>query len=203
MKPDILYEDNDIIVCYKPAKLAVQTARTGIPDMALLSGRPAKPQGTLVDYLVKDSKTNSSSVCTPATPCAKQAILHYTVAEASKDSCLVNIRLETGRHHQIRVQMRHAGMSLLGDYKVIPNTIPPLHIPDFTSSLHSVPVSSTLHIQRPIKSCIFPSHLLFLNTRTKIHSPSDKRSGHYVLTSFVLVIPLHLVLAMLLRIVPE
>ena len=33
MKPDILYEDNDIIVCYKPAKLAVQTARTGIPDM--------------------------------------------------------------------------------------------------------------------------------------------------------------------------
>lgn len=33
MKPDILYEDNDIIVCYKPAKLAVQTASTKTPDM--------------------------------------------------------------------------------------------------------------------------------------------------------------------------
>lgn len=180
MKPDILYEDNDIIVCYKPAKLAVQTARTGIPDMvsilknhiyktdpkkkppylavihrldqpvegilvfaktkpaaaaltkqltsfgfgkhymALLSGRLANPQGTLVDYLVKDSKTNSSSVCTPATPGAKQAILHYTVAEASKDSCLVNIRLETGRHHQIRVQMAHAGCPIQGDTKYNP-----------------------------------------------------------------------------------
>lgn len=180
MKPDILYEDNDIIVCYKPAKLAVQTARTGIPDMvsilknhiyktgpkkkppylavihrldqpvegilvfaktkpaaaaltkqltsfgfgkhymALLSGRLANPQGTLVDYLVKDSKANSSSVCTPATPGAKQAILHYTVAEASKDSCLVNIRLETGRHHQIRVQMAHAGCPIQGDTKYNP-----------------------------------------------------------------------------------
>ena len=55
---------------------------------------------------------------------AKKAVLEYEVLEKKlleeNDPCrlaLVRIRLHTGRHHQIRVQMANAGMPLLGDHK--------------------------------------------------------------------------------------
>lgn len=81
-------------------------------------------QGHLEDYLKKDSRTNSSSVIASKTPGAKKAVLDYWVQEEIKDErtetgkrILVKIALDTGRHHQIRVQMAHKGMPLLGDRK--------------------------------------------------------------------------------------
>ena len=81
-------------------------------------------QGHLEDYLKKDSRTNSSSVVASKTPGAKKAVLDYWVQEEIKDErtetgkrILVKIALDTGRHHQIRVQMAHKGMPLLGDRK--------------------------------------------------------------------------------------
>ena len=83
-----------------------------------------KVQGHLEDYLKKDNRTNSSSVVTPKTPGAKKASLDYSIQEEIKDErtatgkrILVKIILDTGRHHQIRVQMAHKGMPLLGDRK--------------------------------------------------------------------------------------
>lgn len=187
MKPDvknfILYEDSQIIVCHKPAGIAVQTGRLGQQDMvsllknylaaqatgkrtsapylavihrldqpvegllvfartasaaadlnrqlttsgfgkyyrAVVSGKPEPPEGTLEDHLVRDARTNTSRVCEKDTPGAKPARLSYRVAEvsetASSVTSLVEIRLDTGRHHQIRVQMAHLGCPLVGDYK--------------------------------------------------------------------------------------
>ena len=78
---------------------------------------PKDNEGTLTDYLKKDAKTNSSLVCSSQENGAKKAILQYKVTEREEKEALLEIRLVTGRHHQIRVQCSSAGYPLLGDRK--------------------------------------------------------------------------------------
>ena len=73
----------------------------------------AGARGELTDWLLRDGRTNTSRVVPPGTKGAKQAILSY---EFIRDD-VVRIKLETGRHHQIRVQMANAGWPLRGDRK--------------------------------------------------------------------------------------
>lgn len=190
MKPEILFEDPDILVCHKPAGTAVQTASFSSQDMvsllknhlmrqarkegttikgepylavihrldqpvegilvfgktrqaasalnrqltkgefgkyyeAITEGTPPSPSGTLCDYLVKDARTNLSSVCSEDCPGAKQAILDYQIIDQTvQDEKIYShllIHLHTGRHHQIRVQLSHAGCPILGDRKYHPD----------------------------------------------------------------------------------
>ena len=79
-------------------------------------------EGTLEDYLVKDGRTNTSRVCEENVPNAKYARLHYKVIHtdtlpSGEPFSQLEIHLDTGRHHQIRVQFAHAGHPLLGDRK--------------------------------------------------------------------------------------
>lgn len=183
----ILFEDKEIIVCRKPAGIAVQNARIGAMDLesslknylamqagggrripylavihrldqpvegilvfgktpeaakslsaqitagkmekiylAVTYGQQAetgKKETVLEDYLKKDGKSNTSSVVNANTPGAKKARLSYEVLGEAVDEIsgkkkwLLRIHLDTGRHHQIRVQMAHAGMPLAGDRK--------------------------------------------------------------------------------------
>lgn len=100
--------------------------------------------GILTDYLLKDGKTNLSRVVSSEVKGAKEARLSYEILRdiseeavaAVKEECdgfsenvrtekqlpsaVVKIRLYTGRHHQIRVQMANAGLPLLGDRKYAP-----------------------------------------------------------------------------------
>ena len=83
-------------------------------------GLPGK--GRLRDMLVRDGRSNLSAVVPEGTPGAKYSELEYeiqqTVPEGPQGRLgLARIRLLTGRHHQIRVQMAHAGMPLYGDRK--------------------------------------------------------------------------------------
>lgn len=95
---------------------------------AVTEHAPASPSGTLTDYLIRDGRTNLSTVCSPDTPGAKKAILDYQVlGTLTVDGHLcshLRIHLHTGRHHQIRVQLAHAGCPLLGDRKYHPSGIP-------------------------------------------------------------------------------
>lgn len=86
---------------------------------AAFDGSAKYPEGTIVDFMKKDSKTNTSSICDPDTLDAKKAILEYRVVAENKEQAisLADIHLVTGRHHQIRVQMAGADMGLLGDQK--------------------------------------------------------------------------------------
>lgn len=88
---------------------------------ATVTGTPEPPEGVLEDYLVKDGRINTSRVCEKSTPGAKLARLSYHVEEVFRDASpvtsLVKIKLDTGRHHQIRVQMAHIGCPLAGDRK--------------------------------------------------------------------------------------
>lgn len=84
-------------------------------------GKPDETEGRLVDYLIKTTEGKTAVVRENA-PGAKRAALHYKVlcTEAAEDGMpvsLADIRIDTGRFHQIRAQMAHAGMALLGDAK--------------------------------------------------------------------------------------
>ena len=111
---------------------------------AIVCGSRLQERGELTDYLLKDGRGNVSRIVPPEVKGAKKAVLKYEIISdrisaadfagrkteeqfeqngrftADQDSlcvALAGIRLLTGRHHQIRVQMSNAGMSLLGDYK--------------------------------------------------------------------------------------
>lgn len=227
MRPRIVYQDDAVIVAYKPAGLATQTARVGQADMvselkkelaaceraqgtagnsagkdggksgvqnrktqpaylgvvhrldqpvegllvfaknskaaaelskqltegslnkqyfAVVCGKPAAKAGELVDYMIK-SKDNVAQIversenhtintekeackpdCTKQTATKgdvqgkdiKKAVLKYKILEdvsTPATLALADIHIETGRFHQIRCQMAHAGMPLLGDLK--------------------------------------------------------------------------------------
>lgn len=88
--------------------------------LALLCGKPSEDSGKLVDYLVKDGRTNTSSVVKEQNKDAKRAELNYQVLKRYEDTTLVEVELITGRHHQIRVQMANAGWPLYGDTKYTP-----------------------------------------------------------------------------------
>ena len=171
----ILHEDEHVIVCYKPAGIATQTAKMGAQDMesllknylykkekkmpyvavihrldqpvegilvfaktpfaakelnkgmqgagfgkyykAVVCGIPKEKKATLEDYLVKDGKTNTSRVGKKEEAEAKKAVLSYEVLRQEADKALVQVKLETGRHHQIRVQMANMGCPIWGDTK--------------------------------------------------------------------------------------
>ncbi|MCD7819187.1 MAG: RluA family pseudouridine synthase [Lachnospiraceae bacterium] len=195
----ILYEDKDIVVCHKPAGVAVQSASLREKDMvsilknraenplhdvyvvhrldqpvegvlvfaknkraaadlsrqitdgsmkkiyhavvsaplkstgnfaesfseAVKSGQETLENGsvwyTLTDYLVRDARNNRSFVSDKKNNNAKKAELRFRVLKWWTDTLLVEVELKTGRHHQIRVQMAHAGLPLVGDRKYNPD----------------------------------------------------------------------------------
>lgn len=179
----IIYEDKDILVCHKPAGIAVQNARVGSMDLesllknyiaqkvpgkmpylgiihrldqpvegvlvfalnakaaaglnrqmtsgkikkiylAVTEGEAKAEKVTLEDWLKKDNRANSSAVVAAGTSGAKKAVLSYELLETrevqGQKRNLLEICLDTGRHHQIRVQMAYAGMPLVGDRKYNP-----------------------------------------------------------------------------------
>ncbi len=86
---------------------------------AVVCGKPAKERDRLVDELVKEE--NVARIVGKAGDKSKQAILEYSILKTAEfegaSVALADIRIETGRFHQIRVQMAHAGLPLLGDVK--------------------------------------------------------------------------------------
>ena len=71
----------------------------------------------LVHYLQKNEKTNKSTVFIKPTENAKEAILNYQILKSLDNFQLLEIDLETGRHHQIRAQLSKIGVPIKGDLK--------------------------------------------------------------------------------------
>lgn len=188
-QPEIIYEDDDILVCHKPAGVATQTKRLGQKDMESIlknyiavnnrkAGRMQPPyigivhrldqpvegvmvyaktpqaaaklsaqvkkrfvgkhyyalvqlpegkqsmeeigldqKGTLENEIAFDAKQNVSAVMPQKTKETKHACLDYEVVAQKGQKLLLDITLHTGRHHQIRVQLAHAGIPIVGDTK--------------------------------------------------------------------------------------
>lgn len=71
----------------------------------------------LVHYLKKNEKNNKAIVFPRATDGAKEAILTYNVLKSLDNYLLLEVDLETGRHHQIRAQLSKTGVPVKGDLK--------------------------------------------------------------------------------------
>lgn len=171
----LLFEDENILVCIKPANIPTQSKNIRTPDMetmllnylssknehylgvvhrldtpvkgvmvfaknkfaagdlskqisenkmlkiyhATVKGQMPKSEDTITDYLAKDGRLNFSKISNKNTPGSKRAVLHYKLIDYDKkeDTSLLEIHLETGRHHQIRVQLSTAGHPIIGDGK--------------------------------------------------------------------------------------
>lgn len=79
---------------------------------AVVEGK-VEANGHFVDYLLKDSKTNTVYIDSRG----KEAVLDYELVKHVKEYSLVRITLKTGRSHQIRVQFSSRGYPLYGDQR--------------------------------------------------------------------------------------
>ncbi len=84
---------------------------------AIVKNKPANPEGRLEHYLVRNEKQNKSYAHDKIVPNAKKAALKYKLIGQSDTFFLLEIELETGRHHQIRCQLAKMGCPIKGDLK--------------------------------------------------------------------------------------
>ena len=84
---------------------------------AIVQGAPKLPEARLENYLIRNEAQNKSYIAKPGAKDAKQAILTYKTLTVGEHYSLLEINLETGRHHQIRCQLAAIGCPIKGDLK--------------------------------------------------------------------------------------
>ncbi|WCO00414.1 RluA family pseudouridine synthase [Psychroserpens ponticola] len=84
---------------------------------AIVKISPKKPKDTLINWLKKNPKNNKSTAYSSEIDGSKKAILHYNLIKVLDNYSLLEIELETGRHHQIRCQLSCIGSPIKGDLK--------------------------------------------------------------------------------------
>jgi 23S rRNA pseudouridine1911/1915/1917 synthase len=84
---------------------------------AVVEDMPEKKNDTLIDFLKKNEKQNKSYSSKTETKDSKKAILHYRFKSSGENYHLLEVELETGRHHQIRCQLANIGSIIKGDVK--------------------------------------------------------------------------------------
>jgi 23S rRNA pseudouridine1911/1915/1917 synthase len=115
------------------ARLAEQF-RQGTVDKvywAVVEGEVGRTAGTLEDWLKKDPDRRRVEVVEPLTPGSRQALLHYQRRGEQGGQSLLEIRPQTGRTHQLRVQLSHHGHPIYGDARY--------------GSVHTFPSGIALH----------------------------------------------------------
>ena len=87
--------------------------------LSIVNGKMEKNSETLEDYLLKDERNNKSKTVKEGTKDSKLAVLDYEVLKYDEqlDLSVLKIKLHTGRHHQIRVQLSSRNHSIYGDQK--------------------------------------------------------------------------------------
>lgn len=101
------------------ARLSEQMKSGGFEKkyLAVLCGTPSKKSGTLENYLRKNTINNMVYVCTQTEEGAKYASLDYNILEEAGGLSLADVKLHTGRTHQIRVQMAAINTPVYGDMR--------------------------------------------------------------------------------------
>ncbi|PQV45041.1 23S rRNA pseudouridine1911/1915/1917 synthase [Jejuia pallidilutea] len=84
---------------------------------AVVKQHPLKQEDTLIHWLKKNPKNNKSYTHSKEIKDSKKAILHYKTIKKLDNYILLEIHLETGRHHQIRTQLASIGCPIKGDLK--------------------------------------------------------------------------------------
>lgn len=99
----------------------IQKKRWKKQYLAVTEGRPPEDM-ELEDYLIRDTKTHSSNVTEWKNPAGKWARLTFSCLERRAGLNVLKIDLDTGRHHQIRVQLASRGWPIWGDARYNANS---------------------------------------------------------------------------------
>lgn len=119
---------------------------------AIVKNKPQETEGTLTNYLIRNEKQNKSYAYDTEKPDSKKAILHYKLIAQSDKYNLLEIDLETGRHHQIRCQLAKMGCVIKGDLKYGADR----SNPDGGISLHARKISFTHPVSKELIEIIAP-----------------------------------------------
>lgn len=84
---------------------------------AIVKNAPKEESATLTHYLLRNEKQNKSYAYENDSNGAKKSVLSYKIIAKSDNYALLEINLETGRHHQIRCQLAKIGSPIKGDLK--------------------------------------------------------------------------------------
>lgn len=84
---------------------------------AIVTAAPPQEEGELMHFLLRNEKQNKSYAYDRERPESKRAILHYRLLAHSERYWLLEVDLQTGRHHQIRCQLAKMGCPIKGDLK--------------------------------------------------------------------------------------
>ncbi len=112
-----------LMVLARNAKAASELSRQIRDDefekeyLAVVHGRPEEDSGTLRDLLGRDKARKMTYVAQEPAKGVQEAVLDYQVLSTASEMSRVQIRLHTGRTHQIRVQFASRGMPLVGERK--------------------------------------------------------------------------------------
>ena len=120
---------------------------------AIVKNKPEVVEGTLVNYLIKNEKQNKSYAYTTEKPNSKRAVLHYKLVAESDKYNLLEINLETGRHHQIRCQLAQMKCVIKGDLKYGADCANP----DGGISLHARKVSFIHPVSKELIEVVAPT----------------------------------------------
>lgn len=119
---------------------------------AVVKKAPEKTEDTLIHYLIKNERTNKSTAYDIEKNNTKKSILHYKLIAKSDNYYLLEVDLETGRHHQIRCQLSKIGSPIKGDLKYGAER----SNPDGGISLHARSISFEHPVSKEIVSIVAP-----------------------------------------------
>ncbi len=119
---------------------------------AIVKNRPAQPVGELRHYLVRNEKQNKSYAYDHEKAGSKLALLRYKLLAHSDRYSLLEIDLQTGRHHQIRTQLAKMGCVIKGDLKYGADR----SNPDGSISLHARRISFLHPVSKQLIEVVAP-----------------------------------------------
>ena len=84
---------------------------------AMVEGHPEPPSGSLHDWVIKDERHRRMHTAKPSQDGSREARLKYRTLQHGEDRSLLEVHLQTGRKHQIRLQLGSRGWPVIGDRK--------------------------------------------------------------------------------------
>ena len=149
---DFLFDDADIAIVNKPANLLTvptkhREAHTLVSlverHIAIVAGIPSPESRVLKNYLSTDADLNRYIVHSPDQ--GELAITHFETKQVWRDASMLEVKLETGRRNQIRIQLAEIGHPILGDPRYKPRQAEHWAWPHHRIALHA----ETLGFQHP------------------------------------------------------